>query len=91
MAAARIAPVWALTAMSAAFFFSPDRADSAARCTAGSMVVATAVPACPGRVASVATWAPLAVTTETVVVGVPASWRSLAASSPVWPTTLCTL
>ena len=88
LATASRSPVLASTATSAALFFSPESAASAAFCTVGSMVVLTGVPPCPARVASVATLAPLAVTTSAVAAGVPASCFSAEASSPVWPTTL---
>ena len=44
--AASTAPVEALTATSAALFFSPASAASAARCTDGSIVVVTGLPGC---------------------------------------------
>ena len=53
--AASTPPVEASTATSAAVFFSPASAASAAFCTAGSIVVVTAVPGCDGSVATVAT------------------------------------
>ncbi len=84
--AASTAPLEALTATSAALFFSPASAASAARCTDGSIVVVTGCPGRGGSVASVATCAPLADTTDTMAPGVPASWRSSACSRPVWPT-----
>ena len=87
--AASTAPVEAFTATSAALFFSPASAASAARCAEGRIVVMTGVPGCDGSVASVATCAPLAETTDTVAAGVPASWRSSACSRPVWPTSSC--
>ena len=84
--AASTAPVEALTATSAALFFSPASAVSAARCTDGSIVVLTGFPGCGASVVRVATFAPLPDTTETVAPGVPASWRSSACSRPVCPT-----
>src|SRR6266700_4734575 len=84
--AASTAPVEAFTATSAALFFCPASAVSAARCTDGSIVVLTGVPGRGASVASVATRAPRADTTDTVAPGVPASLRSSACSRPVWPT-----
>jgi len=71
--AASTAPLEALTATSAALFFSPASAASAARCTDGSIVVLTGLPGCGASVARVATCAPRPDTTETVAPGVPAS------------------
>ena len=74
--AASTAPVETFTATSAALFFSPASAASAARWAEGRIVVMTEVPGCGGSVATVATCVPLADTTDTVAPGVPASWRS---------------
>ena len=50
------------------------------------MPVCTGVPGFAVKRANVATGAPPRPVTVTVAPGVPASWRSYACSSPVWPT-----
>ena len=89
--AARTSPEEAFTATSAALLRSPASAASAACWVPGSIVVVTGVPGRDGSVATVATFVPLLLTTVTVAPGWPASWRSSACSSPVWPTTLAAL
>ena len=89
LTAASTSPVDTRTATMAAGCCTPASALSAARCTPGSMVVTTGRAGRPPAFAIVATWKlPDGSTTESVVVGSPASWVSYAASIPLWPTWL---
>src|SRR5580704_2088582 len=71
---ASTSPVDAWMATRAAGWVTPARADSAACCTVGSMVVRTGVPGWAVKRATVATVAPLPLCTVMAPPGVPASW-----------------
>ena len=92
LTAARIAPVEALTATRAAFLRTPDSAASAACCTAGAdgRLHRRAGPRAEPREGGHGQ-AFSALSTVIVAPGRPASCRSYACSSPVWPTTLLAL
>ena len=85
---ARISPVAASSATRAAGCALPAKVLSAAVCTAGSRVVVTGCGGEPSKWSRVATTLPALSTIWMSAVGLPASWRSKAPSSPERPTTV---